>query len=469
MELTASPLSYELDLINQSNTWGFYYMYEAFFTTEKEDLDVLKVVSVDWIRDYRNAATDEVIATVAMPSGTYLKRILPFKENLKLTLTKTPIGRTSADDPREITVQEFRCFIINANDSKSIGADPATSNEDASNLVGMELIQIQLQELVWEQIRTEMVGGVPQHSTPFDLLIALLWNSINGLDADMANMILGVNSVPPSNKTKRSQFLIPHGVPLTALATLLQTQLGGIYNAGIGCYLQRGYWNVWPIYDYSRFDEVDFTATFIILPDPRLKGTEKTYRVTERQLVAIITGGVSKIDPSEGELLNKGNAVRYNDPTAMMESFVEVKNNKAVAKRTYNNSEYVGVQRRDDSTMSRVTTDMSKTNSYNEASKLAARNGAYFQLIWENSNPDYIVPDLQCEIGFTVNGEPVFINGIVVHAHILSALAGTGLHQQAHQIVTEVVVMVDRNSPEYQQFIESQEQTEDASTEETTE
>lgn len=455
MELTASPLSYELNLINATTEWGRYYSYEAHITTENEDIDVMKVISMDWIRDYRNACADEVLIQFAMPSGTYLKRVIPFKENLKMTVVKTPIGARPADDPRIITTQEFRAFLVNHNQSDMLGANPQTASEEAANLTGMEIVTFQLQDLPYEQQRSEMVGGIFRDTTPYDLLISLLFKSIQELDTDVPSAVLGVTSVEPNNKVKRSHILIPHGVPLTELAHLLQTQHGGVYSTGCGCYLQRGYWYVWPLYDNTRFDTAEKTTTFIILPDPRFKGTEKTYRATERHLTAVITGGVSMVDASEGSLLNDGNAVRFADSNAMMESFVEKDGNKAVAKRNLNNNEYVGVKRRTDSNMSRVQPGLSKSNVYQESSKLAARSGAFIRMVWENSDPDWLTPDMQCEVGFTVEGAPVFINGIVVHVHAYSALAGTGLHQSAHQVVSEVVVMVDRNSPAYQEFINS--------------
>lgn len=456
MELSESPLANELALINQEADFGRYYSYTAVFTTEAEDIDVMKVISMDWIRDYVDAFADEVHMQIAMPSGTYLKRVLPYKENLKITVTKTPVGRTTDNDPRRITVQEFQCFILGANETDTIGTRPETATEEAANLTGFQKVDLQLQELVFEQLRTEMVGGVPQAQTPYDFLLSMLWKSLNELEADLANQILGVNStVPPSNNTKREHILIPHGTPLTSLAKLLQTQLGGIYSAGLGCYLQRSYWYVWPVYDYTRFDSAERTASFIVLPDPKFKGTEKTYRIQDKHLIAIITGGVSKQDGSEAALLNQGNAVRFADSDKLMEGFFEKDGNKGIAKRTNNNNEYVGIKRRTDTSMSRVTTNLGRSNVYHEASKLAARAGAYITLNWENSDPDMITPDLQCEVGFTVDGAPVFIQGIVVHAHAFSALAGTGLHQEAHQITTQIVVMVDRNSPEYQQFIET--------------
>lgn len=454
MELHNSPLFYELNLIYRESESARYYSYEAVISTEAEDIDVLKVISVDWIRDYKNAVTDEIMIEVALASGTYLKRIMPFKENLKMVLTKRPIGGGNGD--KDIVVQEFIAILVDQNQKETLGSNPATATEMAANQSDMHKVFFQLQEVVYEQVRTAMVGGVPRRTTPFDLLISLLFNSINDLEVDVENKILGVNAVPPSNTTVREQIIIPHGVPLTDLAGLLQTQLGGIYSAGIGCYLQRNYWHVWPLYDSTRYDIVEKTALFIILPDGKNQGTERTYRKTDRHFVAVITGAVSKVDASEGALLNAGGAVRFADTNNMMESFVETKGNKSVAKRSFNNNEYVGVKRRTPSTMSRVSTKLNHSNPYNEASKLAARAGAFITMAWENSNPDLITPDLQCEIGFTVDGAPKFINGIVVHAHALSALAGKGMHQTAHQITTQVVVMVDRNSPEYQSFIDEQ-------------
>lgn len=454
MELADSPLRLELDAINEQSTAGIYYAYEATITTENEDIPVLKVVSADWVRNYLSAVSDELILEVAMPAGQFLKRVQPFKENLKISLTRKPFGG-GANDPRSTLVQEFRAYLISQDQNDSLGANPATASEDAANTTTLLRAHFQLQELVYEQIRTEMIGGVPKQMTPHALLLMMLYKSIENLQADEANQILGVQAVAPNNTKVRSHFTLPHGTPLTELANILQVEQGGIYNAGIGCYLQSGYWYVWPTYDNKRFDVVEKTASFIILPDPRFKGTEKTWRaVDERHFVAVITGGVSKQDPSEGQLLNDGNAVRFADNDKAMEGFATVTGNKAVAQRTYNNNEYVGVKRRTETNMSRVQT--SPTNPYQEASKLAARSMAYLTLNWENSNPDLIIPDLQCEVGFTVDGAPKYINGIVVHAHAMSALSGTGLHQEAHQITTQVVVAVDRNDPVYQAFIDQQ-------------
>ena len=191
---------------------------------------------------------------------------------------------------------------------------------------------------------------------------------------------------------------------------------------------------------------------FIVAPTVRYRGIEKTWRMVGENLSVLITGGVNRADPSEALMLNQGNGTRFPNTDAAMEGFLDISNNRAVAKRTNNVNEYEAISRRGRS-MSRISEDQSSSNAFHEASKLAARNGAFVTLHWENSNPDLITPGLQCEIGFLVSEAARFINGVVVHAHVLSALAGTGMHQKVHQTTTEVVVFVDREAPEYTDFI----------------
>lgn len=460
MELSDSPLSIELDLINQSDTGNRYVMYEAVITTENEpEIPTLKVVSMDQIMNYRKAATDEIIIEIAMAAGTFLKRVMPFKENLTISLTKTPVGNFTPDNPREVVVQEFKAFLLTSNQQDTMGNRPAVATEDAANLSGMIVVSFQLQDIVYDQIRSAMVGGVFKMETPFGVLKALLFKTIAELQTDEANLVDAIELMEPNNTTKRDHILVDHGTPLIALADVLQVKLGGIYNSGIGAYLQRGVYSVWGLYDNTRYDEAEKTATFIILPDPRMKGTEKTYRkVGPNHFVAIITGGVTKQDVSEMGLLNQGNAVRFQNTDKAMEGFVETAGNKAVAKRTENANEYKGVERRGDNTMSRVSTDMGYSNAFHEASKLIERNLAFVTLVWENSDPTLIFGGLQCELGYTVDGKPEYVNGVVVHAHAYTALAGTGLHQQVLQTVTEVVIAVDRDDPTYKAWLAEKEE-----------
>lgn len=454
MDFQQTPLGQEAQLISQEGKES-YYWYDATLVTEKETLDVMQVVSVDWIRDYRNASADEIQMKLVVEWGKYLHRIAPFKENLRITVRRMTVNSVGENTAEPIVEQTFDVFIPMESETAMMGAGPEVATEYAADLMGLKMVTVQLQEEVYSLIRSTMVGGVFRDSTPFEVLRSLLFSTGKGFLVDGEAAFLGVHAVAPNNVTKRSHLLIPHGTSLVSLAQVLQREHGGIYTADIGCYFQKGYWHVWPLYNYKLFDEAERTATFIIAPSTRFRGIERTWRQVGKHLSILITGGVHREDPSELLLLNQGNGTRFPNTDNVMDNFLEVKNNKAVAKRTNNANEYEAVSRRGRS-MTRVSQDQTSSNAFQEASKIAARNGAYLTLHWENSNPDLLMPGLQVEIGFLINTEVKFINGVVVHAHALSSLSGTGMHQKIHQVTTEVVVMVDRTVPEYQEFLSDQ-------------
>jgi hypothetical protein len=452
MEFSQSTLMAEYDLIRRDGQES-YYSFDCTFVTEKEEIPAMMVVSTDTIRDYRNAATDEVLIKVVLPWGQYLNRVLPFKENLKMTVTRSRVGNQGERTADAIVVQTFNVYLPTEGETSTMADSPETATEYSADLSGMKTVTVQLQEEAFSLTRSELVGGVFRDSTPFDVLIALLDQSIKGMELEVEQSILGINSIPPNNLNKRGTTIIPHGTPLVSVADKLQAEFGGIYTAGVGCYLQKGFWHVWPPYNFNRYDEAEYTALFILAPSQQYRGVERTWRIVDKHLTVFVTGGVQRMDPSEILLLNEGNGTRFANTDAMMEGFFEVSGNKAVAKRTNNANEYEAVSRKANN-MSRVSGDIGTSNAFNEASKIAVRNGAFLTMNWENSNPDAISPGLQCEVGFLVDGNPEFVKAVVVHAHAYSAVSGTGMHQKIHQITTEVVVMVDRQNPAYKKYLD---------------
>jgi hypothetical protein len=83
-----STLAIEVsEIINAkvSNTVGYY---EAILLVGDKLYSTYKVISMDIVRDYATAFADKVLIQVSMPGGTFFHDILPFKQDLKLMLTK---------------------------------------------------------------------------------------------------------------------------------------------------------------------------------------------------------------------------------------------------------------------------------------------------------------------------------------------------------------------------------------------
>lgn len=452
MDFLKSTLADEYRLISESRQ-PKYYTYSAVFVTENGEVDVMKVVSVEWKRDYQKAAMDTIMVEMAMQWGDYNTLIVPFKENLRLTLTRTPITATGQPIIDEIIEATFDASIMLESEESTLAARPDLVNREVSNLVGIRKVTVQLQTVAGAILRTEMVGGSFRNSRPFDVLMSIVQSSINALDVEDEYRVSGIVATAPDNNASRNNIIIPHGTPLIQVADKLQSQFGGIYNTGIGFYLQRDVFYIWSLYNTKRFDTANKTASFIIAPGKRFMGVDKTYRLVDEHLTVFVTGGVNRIDGSEVRLLNEGNGVRFADPASLMDGFVETGGNKAIAKRSNNVNEYTGVRRRGAS-MSRVNENLSQTNAFHEASKLVERSTAYIVMVWENCDHDLLTPGLQCEVIYLENNVPRTINGTVIHVHAYASQVGQGPQQTLMQQSAEVIVAVDRLTPTYQMFMD---------------
>src|SRR5690606_7066704 len=106
MEFFQTTLGREFTAIT-SQGQGRYYSYEATLVTSQGEVQAMQVISIDWIRDYRRAAGDEVLIHVALPFGQYLQEVLPFKENLRLTLIRTANNFNGSPIAEPILEQTF--------------------------------------------------------------------------------------------------------------------------------------------------------------------------------------------------------------------------------------------------------------------------------------------------------------------------------------------------------------------------
>lgn len=448
MEFSKSLLAEEYRLITQSNTPLSYFSYDAQITTPKETIPVITVVGIDRIGDFRESYVDQLSIQFVVGWGTYLKKILPYKEELELQLTRYEHDRNGNRQTTRSIVEDFVLVIPPQGESAALSNSPWTASEWSADITDLSVIEAQLQPKDFSIIRSEVFGGTFRDSTPFSVLMACLTHSMNNIPLEQEARIQGIDAVPPDNAYKRESVLIPHGTPIGSLADHLQTKGGGIYNAGIGCFLRKGYWHIWPLYNYKRRDQAKRTMMFIIMPSDKYRGVEKTYRQEGDHTVCLITGGVERIDPSSTKLLNGGNAVRLPNSHSIMEAPVAISGNRATALRNKNASEYAGVEKKGNTT-ARFTKNTVGTNSFHEASKLTERNGAFLMMVWENARPDIIDPGMQVEVAFLVGGVVEFIDAVVVKTHEYSAMSGIGLHQKVHQCSISVTVMVDRHDPAY--------------------
>ena len=86
MHLENTPIWAAVRKIFKEDQKPVRFAYTAKIHTVKEDFDVMKIVTVDIVRDYVNNIGDIVMIEFVMPMGEYVKRFFPYRTNMELTI-----------------------------------------------------------------------------------------------------------------------------------------------------------------------------------------------------------------------------------------------------------------------------------------------------------------------------------------------------------------------------------------------
>lgn len=432
MAIENTSLMMEVNAITNSGIKPVHYRWRAEVLANGERIQLYKIMSIDNERDYAANFTDECFLEFIMPAGQYYYYIFPYKENLLVTVYKEPITEISKARilDKETKSQPFRAVLVD-------DSSPVVENNQmsSSNAATMDLndptrrVRFQLMDLATEQLRVKTVGTVVENQPPGDALRYLLTKVSKEILVENVAVIEGVDIYPPDNTEPYKQLVIPHDKPLVDLCGLFQNT-AGVYNTGLGSYLQGGIWYVYPLFDHERFDKTHANLTLINMPQNRYSGVERTYRQAGEQVVALVTGDVAHLDLSERGFLTRGNGVRFADPNRLFRGFSVADQNRATATRTEVNNEFRTVDRETGMNYVPFSDQTITANKYAQVSQLAARNGSFLLCVWQNSDPDLIYPGMPVKFLYEANNQVIETQGIVLfamhraHSDTLGVFAG---------------------------------------------
>lgn len=433
-------------IISQDTSKSVYHHWLCEIKANGETQKPLKITGIDFVGDYAGAYADEVYLEIAIGAGTFSHLIYPFKEDLEITLFRVPLMAQTLDThtDEETLSFTFRAQLVDTGSTVMENNTRFGSNAMAGDLIDILYVKFQLIDPLLEQIRMLTAGGLFKDSTPGDVLRYVLTESSKQIELDEENKVEGVDMVDPSNTTAQKHIVIPHGTRLVEVPDFLQTQCSGIYNAGLGFYLQKYNWYVYPLFDTTRFDNTLKNLTLINVPKNRMPDIELTYRTTSNQVIAIVTGSVMHKDDSEQRQANEGNGVRFLDARKVMDGFAETKNNRTQVLRAGNNNEFVIEQRKTGLNNVQNAPTRITSNNFVELSRLARRKGSLMQCEWQNSDPDLIYPGMPVKFMYVVEGEVQETTGIVVGAHHYIHTYGKGPTSRRYMNTTVLSLFLDR-------------------------
>lgn len=454
VELEHSALMQELALM-QVEGGSPYFQMRAVIHVGGKEIVPLQILRKDVMRDYRKGFCDDTSIVFALGAGTLMNDIGPFQDDIKVTLTIVDADTSGGEYTDRPAPTRTYCAYLGDDIPRPTDAayNPSLSDSETADRSSMKYVAFVLEEVAVSQLTKMRLGYIGRSCPPFAVMEMLLGNSCKALKLGNDEAILGFDLTQPNNVTPRDHVIINDNTPVIDIPDLLQNEQGGIYSTGLGFYIQGAYIYTWPMFDCYRQDTARRLLQVIMAPNRHSTMLDKTWRVSGR-MVSVYSAGISKpIDDTFGQLNTEGNAVRFTSPSELFSDDMQIGDNKMVAHRGKTNSEFATTVMGNGQNVANTAGTRVTSNVYLEASKLARRAGAIMIVPWRRSNPDLITPGMAVEILYDFNGVIRTIEGTLLSSDSSYELEGQGMQAYRFTAATALSVFVDRNDPDYIDFI----------------
>lgn len=446
MDILESALAKEIANITSNSQIEVTYFWRAEIHANNQNIEAIKVLSIDIVRDYETSFTDETVVTLVLAAGKYTYRVYPYLSNLELTLYKEPLGEVDGLPLDSKNVQSER-YVATLIDPIAINVSSNSVNEidEASlDLTNILTLKFQIINKAIDQVRMKTVGGIYRRCKIGDVVKSILTMYSPKVEIQDDDIPVGVEMVTPANQNIYEHVIIPHGVRLVDAPGFIHKNCNGLYTTGLAYYYQANHWYVFPPYDSSKFEQSEKTLTVIRLPSNRLPNIERTFRKDGNNLVILATGNAQVRNESEALLLTEGNGVRFADADQFMTGIVKKSGNKAIINRANINDEFISTTRPNGNNLVFSSEKRITSNPWFEYSKLAARNGSLIGLVWENSDPELIHPGMAVKVMWLEDETIKETFGLIIRAHHFVSTRGQGITLSRHSTSTALTVFARR-------------------------
>ena len=446
MDVLDSALGTDIKKITNNDQGSASYYWSAdIHCTADNTIQAFKVLSIDFVCDYVNNFTDEIILSLTLGGGAYTYQVYPNMNNLEITLYKTPVNEVGggSDDSRDIESERYVATLVKPWNPAITGNTFNQPDEMGLDLSNMFTIDFQLISKSVDQFRMRSFGGIFRNVTVEQVIKSVLTTESKIVNADNEAIPTGVEMIDANNTTIREHILIPQGTRLVDVPGLIQNK-AGVYNSGFAYYFLNDTWYVFPPYNNVDFNKAKRTLTLIRVPPNRMPGAERTFIKAGDSVTAIVTGDMKLNNLTESLMLNQGNGVRFGDADKFMEDFVKVEGNKATAGRGGTNNEFTTIKRPNGYNNVLNSDRKISANPFVEYSKLASRDGVFLSMSWENSDPTLIYPGMPVKILFMEQDEIRETYGVLIHAHHYVQTLGNGFQSNRHICASNLTIFTKR-------------------------
>ncbi len=363
--------------------------YDVTIHTPIGDVFVTMLETIEINSDYNNNFASVIYFNFIMASGDYRDFIVSNSGNLEATVTKFK--------KEEITYTEtFKAILVNTDtDVSEVKGNYKSENLNRSSMI-RGTIMLLSREI--ELMRGIKVDGVYPNTTLSKLMLYLFGKArnatINSIPIDLT-----VNLEEPNNDNEYGHIIIPTGIGYLDFPTFLQDTEYGVYNGDIGLFIKRqlnkdkeNKLNLFT-YPLCTINKNPKRELFIYhTNNPYYDFIENTYMEMDNILKIVSTSEIVTLTPNENKNIDFGNAITSSDPYKLTNYNASVTNDKI----TYNKSNQVSSMEpgnRSDG-MNIENYAGNEANLYKVRSRVNYQHYGHFQIRWNHSSPELLVPGM---------------------------------------------------------------------------
>lgn len=376
--------------------------YSVIVHTVDSDITIDLLESIEVLRDYINNITDYVLVNFKMALGDYIYDLLPYSDNLEITIKLKWFKKTVST--------RYKFVLVNIVDTNSSVYNNITKEE--LNKKEMSLVEGQCIDRLVEVMRTTVCDGIYNYSTISNVIKTSLVEKLNEITIEGQPIVIGedgyrISIVKSDNDEVYRHISVPFGINIYNLPSYLQNTKYGMYKGDIGTYQQTvvntllgikklkaitSYYN-YPIYDNTRYN-TESGKKLMILSHPTLKykNTDYSYNIDGDIVKVVSSGSLKNLGTVQNNNINKGEMVITLDPRRVTGEISDVSNDKVTNTPKANITAITDRDSVDGVNNIRYVDGV--TNIYKHVSETSANNYSLFQTQWDNSNHELLYPGM---------------------------------------------------------------------------
>ena len=418
---------------NPDEKYNPIFNFEAKLHTVDKDLDYrdgIVLVDIYILRNYVENISDYIEVKVSIPVGTFLYDIYDYLDNIEFTIITT---KQLYRNGEPLTVVERFKAVYLLEKNMAVPNTISQSKEDLNNQMPL-VVTLQLLDRSVETIRIKTTQGNFDKGVNGnkDMSISAFFKS---LISEQCNKILienkpaldGFDIEEPDNKDKLKSVTIPSFTRIIELPEMIQEKNIGVYNGGIGCYVQKfgtdpyNYKKnmfIYSLYNADKYKDAEYKLMIFSPLTSSHSSGENTYKYKDK-ILKVLPHGISKInDNKETSVMSSGSGFRMSNANSYMKKPVDMTPDGPKFKRNELSSEVIFKDRADG--LNFAPNKSVSGNQFKLTADLLKKNGNYVTVEISNMDHDFIYPAAKCKILYENKEQSITEVFGVVHLAIIT-------------------------------------------------